>query len=426
MLIWKNGPVIVGETTSFHAVVVLNSKPEEGGTLETDKNVKCEFSWNVSSHSWIDRRTTDECHSSFNWRWTECRNHTVFVSVGIYYGRDVEQEENVSSRYKSYHVTNQTSVSVSVKEKQASVFSCHLAIKSFAGLKLPPDKPPYNLPKNSPVEFEVQFKDPQKLVTNVSTDWAFYSQKWNVLHYIVTEWPNGTMYHMFPEMGVYMAEVTVRATLKGNQKWSLVFVKKLIVKDPVSLKVQHKHLKHKDKTVRFNISCNGSFPVSCHWCVSKECNLPHGELCNSTLQHYNSCSLMVNHTFRSAGNYCVNIGLMNDVSATNTSFMVKIPAESPSPKERPRKGPFEGTKTITIVLVFAAIILLFAANIAVRKLVSSRRVKAAEKADFEFRDYDALSVSSGNTACSSRFKLWSIQRSLETAPFCKESRLYTF
>lgn len=118
MLIWKNGPVIVGETTSFHGVVVLNSKPEEGGTLETDKNVKCEFSWNVSSHSWIDRRTTDECHSSFNWRWTECRNHTVFVSVGIYYGRDVEQEENVSSRYKSYHVTNQTSVSVSVKEKQ--------------------------------------------------------------------------------------------------------------------------------------------------------------------------------------------------------------------------------------------------------------------------------------------------------------------
>ena len=94
--------------------------------------------------------------------------------------------------------------------------------------------------------------------------------------------------------------------------------------------------------------------------------------------------------------------------------------------ERPRKGPFEGTKTITIVLVFAAIILLFAANIAVRKLVSSRRVKAAEKADFEFRDYDALSVSSGNTVCSSRFKLWSVQRSLETAPFCKESRLYTF
>lgn len=112
----------------------------------------------------------------------------------------------------------------------ASVFSCHLAIKSFAGLKLPPDKPPYNLPKNSPVEFEVQFKDPQKLVTNVSTDWAFHSQKWNVLHYIVTEWPNGTMYHMFPEMGVYMAEVTVRATLKGNQKWPFVFVKKLIVK----------------------------------------------------------------------------------------------------------------------------------------------------------------------------------------------------
>ena len=76
------------------------------------------------------------------------------------------------------------------------------------------------------------------------------------------------------------------------------------------------------------IVLSSSFPVSCHWCVSKECNLPHGELCNSTLQHYNSCSLMVNHTFRSAGNYCVNIGLMNDVSATNTSFMVKIPGKA--------------------------------------------------------------------------------------------------
>lgn len=256
VLIRKNGPVIVGETNSFYAVVILNSKPEEGGTLKTDKNVKCEFSWNVSSHSWKDRRTTDDCHSSFNWRWTECRNHTVFVSVGIFIfdARDVKQEGKVSSRYKSYHVTNQTSVSV--KEKQASVFSCHLAIRSFAGLKLPLDEP-YNLPKNSPVEFEVQFKDPQKLVKDVSTDWAFHSRKWNVLHYIVTEWPNGTMYLMFPEMGVYMAEVTVRATLKGNQKWSFVFARKLTVKDPVSLKVQHKHLKHKDKTVRFNISCNG-------------------------------------------------------------------------------------------------------------------------------------------------------------------------
>ena len=111
----------------------------------------------------------------------------------------------------------------------ASVFSCHLAIRSFAGLKLPLDEP-YNLPKNSPVEFEVQFKDPQKLVKDVSTDWAFHSRKWNVLHYIVTEWPNGTMYLMFPEMGVYMAEVTVRATLKGNQKWSFVFARKLTVK----------------------------------------------------------------------------------------------------------------------------------------------------------------------------------------------------
>lgn len=120
VLIWKNGPVIVGETTLFHAVVVLNSKPEVIRTLKTDKNVKCEFSWNVSSHSWIDRRTTDKCNSSFNWRWTEGGNETVFVSVGIFIsnGRDVKQEEK---EYKSYHVTNQTRVSV--KEKQGEFWT---------------------------------------------------------------------------------------------------------------------------------------------------------------------------------------------------------------------------------------------------------------------------------------------------------------
>lgn len=125
VLIRKNGPVIVGETHSFYAVVILNSKPEEGGTLKTDKNVKCEFSWNVSSHSWKDRRTTDDCHSSFNWRWTECRNHTVFVSVGIFIfdTGDVKQEGKVSSRYKSYHVTNQTSVSVKEKQGEFEPFS---------------------------------------------------------------------------------------------------------------------------------------------------------------------------------------------------------------------------------------------------------------------------------------------------------------
>ena len=104
-----------------------------------------------------------------------------------------------------------------------------MAIKSFAGPKLPSDQP-YNLPKNSLVEFEVKFKDPQKLVTHVSTDWAFRSQKLDVLDYTVTEWPNGTMYNTFPEKGLYVVEVTVRATLKGNQKWSFLFVKTLFVK----------------------------------------------------------------------------------------------------------------------------------------------------------------------------------------------------
>ena len=68
--------------------------------------------------------------------------------------------------------------------------------------------------------------------------------------------------------------------------------------------------------------------MSFHWCVSKECNLPHGELCSPTVQHPSSCSLIVNHTFNGTGIYCVNIGAMNDVSATNTSFMVKIPGKA--------------------------------------------------------------------------------------------------
>ena len=43
------------------------------------------------------------------------------------------------------------------------------------------------------------------------------------------------------------------------------------------------------------------------------------------MEYRNSCSLIVNHRFNDAGQYCVNIGVMNDVSGTNTSLMVQIP-----------------------------------------------------------------------------------------------------
>lgn len=43
------------------------------------------------------------------------------------------------------------------------------------------------------------------------------------------------------------------------------------------------------------------------------------------MEYRNSCSLILNLTFNDTGQYCVNIGVMNDVSGTNTSLMVQIP-----------------------------------------------------------------------------------------------------
>ena len=70
-----------------------------------------------------------------------------------------------------------------------------------------------------------------------------------------------------------------------------------------------------------------SLPVSFHWCVSRQCNLPPGDICSPTMEHKNSCSLIVNHVFHDSGKYCVNVGVVNDVSGTNTSLMVQIPGK---------------------------------------------------------------------------------------------------
>lgn len=419
VLIWKNGSANVGEVTLFHAEVVQTKHGAAGNvglTLdesrhEPDKKVKFEFSWKVSSHSWMkDRRTTDKCNS-FHWGWTKAGKETIIVSVRILVhngGRG-----RLSSSFRSYFVSNQTEVTVD--ETKAS-FNPYLAIKSFAGPKLPSDLP-YVLPKDNLVEFEVKFQDPLKMVTNVSTDWRFCA---NSTYYTVPNWPNASMYHIFSEEGKYLLEVTVRATIRNNTKNSFLLVKHLHVKAPVSLKVQHKHLRHKDKTMRLEISCNGSLPVSFHWCISKQCELRHGKMCSPTVEHHSSCSLTVNHTFSDPGNYCVNVGVMNDVSGTNTSFMVRIPGNSPDPNNN------SSSTEITITLVFALTLLISVIIIAVRKWVSVGRKTAAEKADFEFRGCDALSVQSGNTACSTRFKVnWSNQNKDETAPFCNGSRLYT-
>ena len=55
--------------------------------------------------------------------------------------------------------------------------------------------------------------------------------------------------------------------------------------------------------------------------------MPPGDICSPTMEHKNSCSLIVNHMFHDSGKYCVNVGVMNDVSGANTSLMVQIPGK---------------------------------------------------------------------------------------------------
>lgn len=51
------------------------------------------------------------------------------------------------------------------------------------------------------------------------------------------------------------SEPTIVFTTRRNTEQNYCFA--VYVTDPVYLKVRHRHLEHKDKTVRFNISCNG-------------------------------------------------------------------------------------------------------------------------------------------------------------------------
>ena len=51
----------------------------------------------------------------------------------------------------------------------------------------------------------------------------------------------------------------------------LITMSSVCVTAPVSLKVRHKHLDHKEKTVRFNISCNGRYLV----CPNHPINSPY-------------------------------------------------------------------------------------------------------------------------------------------------------
>ena len=66
----------------------------------------------------------------------------------------------------------------------------------------------YALPRNSPIEFEVKFKDPFKLVASVSTDWKFGDD------FTVRDWQNTTIFHTFQKEGQYSLWVTVRVITK--------------------------------------------------------------------------------------------------------------------------------------------------------------------------------------------------------------------
>lgn len=296
----------------------------------------------------------------------------------------------------------------------------HLVIKCSSGPKLPSNNQ-NAFPTDIPLEFEVNFKDPYNLITGVSTDWKFGDGS------SVRRWPKRTISHTFHKEGKYSNWLTVRVNTKFLGKKSFSVERHLCVKDPVYLKVRHRHLEHKDKTVRFNISCNGSLPVSFHWCVTKQCHLPPGEICSPMMEYRNSCSLIVNHRFNDAGQYCVNIGVMNDVSGTNTSLMVQIPGgDIPVPKHNHRRTSLTG---IIVALFVLCILLIVVAVIVARKWIYSKK-KKTEKADFEFRDLDALSVSSvelyGKKTCFGRCgSIWSSRKAEESMPLFRDTQLYT-
>ncbi|KAL9956485.1 hypothetical protein ACROYT_G037966 [Oculina patagonica] len=285
--------------------------------------------------------------------------------------------------------------------------SPYLEITSSAGPKLPSGHT-HAIAKNSPVKFEVKFKDRFKAITGVSIDWKFGDGA------LVTNWNNTTIFHTYNKEGNYRLWVTIRVHTKYQGKKSFdPIVKYLYVKAPVSLAVRHKHAA-KDKMVTFDISCNGSLPVSFHWCVSKQCNLPPGKMCSPMMDHRNSCSLIVNHTFRDSGKYCVNVGVRNDVSGTNTSLMVQIPGDIPRPKHSTGKN----TAGVLVPVIIVCFLLIFIV-VVVRKWVYSRREKT-EKADFDFRDEDTSSLSSvdlyGKSSCFRKCGIWGSCKSQESVP----------
>jgi len=102
----------------------------------------------------------------------------------------------------------------------------YLEIKTSAGPKLPPG---YSnaIAKNSPVTFEVKFKDPFEVITGVSVDWKFGDGA------SVIGRKNTSIVHMYDEEGCYKLWVTIRVNTKYFGKKPLnpiVIFKTLYVK----------------------------------------------------------------------------------------------------------------------------------------------------------------------------------------------------
>ena len=98
----------------------------------------------------------------------------------------------------------------------------------------------------------------------------------------------------------------------------------------------------------------------------------------------------------------------------------------PVPKHNHRRTSLTG---IIIALFVLCILSIVVAVIVARKWIYSKR-KKTEKADFEFRDLDALSVSSvelyGKKTCFGRCgSIWSSRKAEERMPLFRDTQLYT-
>lgn len=91
-----------------------------------------------------------------------------------------------------------------------------MVIKSSPGPRIPsPSDQPYAIATNSPVTFEVKFKDPFKVITGVFIDWKFGDGASE------TNRKNTTMFHTYRKEGTYTLWVTIRITTKYEETQTL-------------------------------------------------------------------------------------------------------------------------------------------------------------------------------------------------------------